>query len=158
MSQSPCPFTDEAAAKEGLVAWFTRCHRVCDDLWAEVESAVDRGDPSEILSTAVQFVNTTRKHLKAEEEVLFPMVGQATGMGAHGPVAVMLMEHQQMKHLLTMVEENARGGSGDLVLDHGDTLLMLTQQHNIKEEQILYPMSEQFLSGQWPEIHRLLEI
>jgi iron-sulfur cluster repair protein YtfE (RIC family) len=32
--------------------------------------------------------------------------------------------------------------------DHGDSLMMLIQQHNMKEEQILYSMMDQFLSAQ----------
>ncbi len=91
-------------------------------------------------------------------EILFPMLGQVTGMGSSGPVGVMLAEHEQMKRLLNLVEEHGQKGNGEQVIDFGDTLLMLTQQHNVKEEQILYPMSEKVLASQWSELHaRLLE-
>jgi len=43
-------------------------------------------------------------------------------------------------------------------LDLGDTLLMLIQQQNQKEEQMLYPMAERALDTDWTEIlERLTE-
>ena len=33
------------------------------------------------------------------------------------------------------------------MLDHGDTLLMIAQQHNVKEENILYPMADDALAS-----------
>ena len=159
MSHERCSGLDEATTLEqGLTAWFTRCHRTCDHLWAQVETAVEKGDEGEIVSTTSQFVAKTQKHLQTEEEILFPMLGQVTGMGSSGPVGVMLAEHEQMKRLLNLVEEHGQKGNGEQVIDFGDTLLMLTQQHNVKEEQILYPMSEKVLASQWSELHaRLLE-
>ena len=49
--------------------------------------------------------------------------------------------------------------SGDLegALDLGDTLLMLIQQHNVKEEGMLYPMAENMLSTEWGEMAAQLE-
>jgi len=44
----------------------------------------------------------------------------------------------------------------DELLDQGDTLLMLIQQHNQKEEHILYPMCENALDAEWTEIHERL--
>jgi iron-sulfur cluster repair protein YtfE (RIC family) len=159
MSENRCQVSDMTnPVEQGLADWFTRNHRSCDDLWAHVETAVDKGIEAEIISATVQFVAETKRHLQIEEELLFPMLGQATGMGSSGPVGVMLAEHEQMKRLLNLMEEMGHKGDGELVLDLGDTLLLLTQQHNMKEEQILYPMSEEALSGQWPELHaRLLK-
>ena len=42
-------------------------------------------------------------------------------------------------------------------MDIGDTLLMLIQQHNIKEEGMLYPMAENVLAGHWTKLASLLE-
>ena len=48
-------------------------------------------------------------------------------------------------------------GDAEQAMDIGDTLLMLTQQHNIKEEGMLYPMAENVLAGNWPNLAKLLE-
>ena len=61
--------------------------------------------------------------------------------------------------LLLLDQMGTTVAAGDLqeLLDEGDTLLLLIQQHNQKEEQMLYPMSEQALSSSWPELHDRLE-
>ena len=38
-----------------------------------------------------------------------------------------------------------------------DTLLIMMQQHNMKEENILYPMCDQHLAGETPELLARLE-
>jgi hemerythrin-like domain-containing protein len=93
-----------------------------------------------------------------EEEVLFPAFEQATGMTDGGPTFVMRSEHDQMRGLLEQMETAADGGDRDELIDLGDTLLMLIQQHNQKEEQMLYPLAEQALGADWAKIReRLIE-
>jgi hemerythrin-like domain-containing protein len=43
-------------------------------------------------------------------------------------------------------------GDAQEALDIGDTLLMLIQQHNVKEEGMLYPMAENMLAQEWAEL------
>ena len=47
------------------------------------------------------------------------------------------------------------GDTAELI-DQGDTLLMLIQQHNSKEEAMLYPLAERSLASQWPELEKQL--
>ena len=70
--------------------------------------------------------------------------------GAHRPVChrVMRGEHEQMRGLLMQMALVAISDVG-AALDQGDTLLMLMQQHNTKEEGMLYPMAEARLTGAW---------
>jgi hemerythrin-like domain-containing protein len=147
-----CGHNPKIEPEEGLAAWFTECHRTCDALWAKVEEAAELDDALELKVSTNSFVSNTRRHLEAEEKVLFPMLGEATGMGQGGPIGVMLHEHRQMFQFLDLMEAAAKNSDIDTLLSCGDTLLMLTQQHNVKEEQILYPMCEQVLQSQWEEI------
>ncbi len=78
--------------------------------------------------------------------MLFPAFEQATGM-TMGPTRVMRMEHEQMRGLLSQMAMAAT--DIDALVEHGDTLLMLTQQHNMKEEGMLYPMAQGHLTGTW---------
>jgi hemerythrin-like domain-containing protein len=68
----------------------------------------------------------------------------------------MRSEHNQMRGLLDQMAEAFARGDHDELLDQGDTLLMLIQQHNQKEEHILYPMCENALDAEWTEIHERL--
>ena len=136
--------------------FFTEDHRACDTLWAAVEGAADGGNAQQMQAAWAAFESATRRHLAMEEEVLFPAFERATGLSA-GPTQVMRMEHDRMRGLLDQMAEAARTGAVDDVLDHGDTLLMLTQQHNQKEEMMLYPMAAQTLGDQWPGLAEKLQ-
>ncbi|HJN77532.1 MAG TPA: hemerythrin domain-containing protein [Myxococcota bacterium] len=136
-----------------LFDYFKRDHERCDALWVAVESAED----ADVASTFEAFSGTMLRHLAMEEEVMFPAFEQATGMVGGGPTAVMRMEHEQMRGLLGGMKEAAAQGDTEAVLNLGDTLLMLIQQHNMKEEQILYPMADRVLSGHWPALAAELE-
>jgi len=59
----------------------------------------------------------------------------------------MRLEHQQIRD--TFDEMNNALASGDLeeFLGQAETLLILMQQHNIKEEQMLYPMCDRALGS-----------
>jgi hemerythrin-like domain-containing protein len=143
------------APTDGLVHFFTADHRHCDELWAAVEAAADKGHEA-ARAAFDDFYATTRMHLDLEEQVLFPAFEQATGM-TEGPTTVMRMEHEQMRALLEQVATAISTGDLEEALDQGDTLLMLTQQHDQKEEAMLYPMAEQALGGQWEELAGRLE-
>lgn len=123
-------------------------HRDCDALWAELEQA-----PAERqLELWRAFDKALRRHFAMEEEVLFPAIENATGMHGPGPTMVMRMEHGQMRALLDQMEGAAASGDMDSVIDQGDTLLMLIQQHNVKEEGMLYPLADQALEPQWEQL------
>lgn len=65
-----------------------------------------------------------------------------------GPSQVMRFEHAQMRDLLARMEQAAARHDGDEFSGLAETLLILMQQHNMKEENILYPMCERTLAGQ----------
>ncbi|MEZ4219517.1 MAG: hemerythrin domain-containing protein [Polyangiaceae bacterium] len=133
----------------GPIEFFTQDHRECDALWAAFEAAVEGGSGEE--AAFARFDRALRRHLRMEEEVLFPALEAATGMQG-GPTFVMRAEHEQMRGVLDAMQDLARQADFEGVLDHGDTLLMLTQQHNMKEEGVLYPLAERALGGSWAEL------
>ena len=139
------------APESGVVAFFTAEHRACDVLWAAVEAAAEAGDAAKTATAWQDFERALRRHFEMEEQVLFPAFERATGMQG-GPTMVMRMEHQQVRGLLDQMASASARGAWDDVVDQGDTLLMLLQQHNVKEEGILYPMAEQVLAPMWSEI------
>lgn len=141
----------------GLAEFFTQDHRVCDARWADVEALLDDADIAAARIAWQDFVAGMQRHLAMEEDVLFPAFEASSGMGSGGPTAIMRMEHQQMRGLLDQVGVAIDSGQTEDALDLGDTLLMLIQQHNLKEEGMLYPMAENMLAGQWAELARQLE-
>lgn len=137
------------AASSDPQTFFTTDHRHCDELWGKVEEAVDAGQLDEAKTLWEQFDKALRRHFAMEEEQLFPALDEAMNMHGVGPTQVMRMEHENMRGVLGQMADAVAQGDLEAMADHGDTLLMLTQQHNVKEEGMLYPMASQSLSAQW---------
>ena len=135
----------------GPEARFTLDHRACDALWGRVEEAADADEGT--AEAFARFDAALRRHLDMEEQVLFPAFEAATGM-IGGPTRVMRFEHDQMRGLLDQMGVAVADQDPGRLLDQGDTLLMLIQQHNVKEEGMLYPMMQMHL--EWaPLVPRL---
>lgn len=152
----PEGYRRSAAAGPGLAEWFTHDHRECDEAWAEVEAAVEAQDGAAAQAAWQAFSRRMHRHLSWEEDVLFPAVEAATGMSGMGPTAIMRSEHEQMRQVMVAGEDALVQGDLEALLDLGDTLMMLVQQHNVKEEGMLYPMAEQQLAATWPELQQRL--
>ena len=62
------------------------------------------------------------------------------------------MEHQQMRNLLARMYEALSNGDGEEILEVGETMMIMMQQHNVKEEGILYHMADQHLASYREEL------
>jgi len=81
-----------------------------------------------------------------EERVMFLEFENKTGM-TQGPTAIMRHEHTQMRGLLEEMRKAIEAKDKDKFFGNSETLMILMQQHNMKEEQMLYPMAQQHLSA-----------
>jgi len=125
-------------------------HRHCDDLFVAAEEAVQRGDWAAAAPACARFRAQMQAHFAAEEDLLFPAFEAIAG--GSGPTRVMRMEHDQMRPLLAQLETACAAHDADAYSGAAETLLILMQQHNMKEENILYPMCDQALG---PEAERV---
>lgn len=131
-------------------------HNACDDLFAAAENAVATKDWARAHAHFDTFAAGMRRHFAREEDILFPAFEARTGMSG-GPTFVMRGEHQQMNHLLTEMRDALERADGTAYLGLSETLLMLMRQHNMKEENILYPMADQTLAGEQAELVARME-
>jgi len=129
-----------------IIDFMTRKHRECDDVFSEAESAVAKSNWTLASQQWHAFADELALHLQAEETILFPQFEQATGM-TNGPTQVMRMEHQQMRALIQDLNAALTAENKKDFLANSETLMVLMQQHNMKEEMMLYPMTEQHLSN-----------
>ena len=120
-------------------------HKACDGEFADVEEAVSREDWGRAAALQQRFSQDLEAHFSVEEESLFPAFESNTGMTG-GPTRMMRMEHMQMRSLLADLDAALSNKDRDEFLGNAETLLMLMQQHNMKEENILYPMCDQALA------------
>ena len=119
-------------------------HRFCDGFYAQAQAAVEQGQWEAAQQAYAKFVELVLQHFCAEEHVLFPAFEEATGM-TQGPTQVMRHEHQQMRALLQAALDGLKARDADEFSGHAETQFMLMQQHNAKEENVLYPMCDQRL-------------
>jgi iron-sulfur cluster repair protein YtfE (RIC family) len=131
-------------------------HRSCDDLFASAEAAAAKKDWDSARTLFDRFQAAMAHHLAKEEEVLFPAFEARTGMSM-GPTQVMRSEHEQMRGLIGDMARAAAEANRDGYLGLSETLNMLMQQHNLKEENMLYPMSDQVLVGERDSLIRAME-
>ena len=126
-------------------------HRHCDDLLSDVEAAVAAGDAAAALAAFAPFRDTTLAHFAAEENLLFPAFERQTGM-TQGPTAVMRGEHERLRALLADIEAALRDQRLDDYEGQIETCLIMLQQHNMKEENVLYPMCDMHLEAERPRL------
>lgn len=126
-------------------------HKRCDDLFAKAEINAGKNKWDEAQAYLKDFAIALEKHFGMEETVLFPEFEKATG-STQGPTSVMRMEHQQMRSIVEMLHDSADRCSTEDFLGYSETLNTMMQQHNMKEESILYQMTDRVLSGRQDEI------
>jgi hemerythrin-like domain-containing protein len=131
-------------------------HKACDDLFASAEAAVADKNWDSARGLFDRFEAAMAHHLAMEEEVLFPAFEARTGM-TMGPTQVMRSEHEQMRDLIASMARAVAESGQDRYLGLSETLNMLMQQHNLKEENVLYPMTDQVLGGERDDLIRSME-
>jgi hemerythrin-like domain-containing protein len=131
-------------------------HRYCDGLFELIAPLAHAGKWQEARHAFEAFDQALACHLAREERVLFPAMERAHG-GPMGPTHMMRVEHQGMRGLLLEMHD---------VLDRCDcneldaaieTLRIMLQQHNMKEEGVLYPLADRLLHGEVGELLQALE-
>jgi len=116
-------------------------HRTCDDLFATAEKSVIDGDFEKAEEQFLLFANETLRHFKREEESLFPTFEELTG-STEGPTRIMKFEHEQVRGLLGKMADAVENKDRDTYLSLAESMMILLQQHNMKEEQMLYAMCD----------------
>lgn len=131
--------------------YLTSDHRRCDDYFAAAEEFAAKRDWVAAIASFELFHSTMAHHFETEEQVLFPAFERETG-NTQGPTQMMRMEHEQMRELFARMAAAVTAKDADEYAGLSETLLIMLQQHNLKEEQVLYPMSEQAFGARSGEV------
>ena len=134
-----------------ISSFLTADHRACDEEFADLENAVASDDWDLSAEKLNKFVTDLLHHFDMEEKVMFPTFEDVTGM-TQGPTMIMRMEHDQMRQLLNALQEDLESKNKNHFFGVSESLMMLMQQHNMKEEQMLYAMADVHLAALVPQI------
>lgn len=134
---------------------FTQEHHRCDRLLAQAERRVAAGDWSAAATAVADLGAAMEHHFALEEGVLFPELAQVFRV-AENPIEIMVAEHAQLRALLKDLHQAAAERAQPDALGVLETLHLLVQQHNYKEEGVLYPMADGALPERGAAIAALL--
>lgn len=125
--------------------FFGQDHDRLDGLWAAAQ-ALQARDVAQARVSFQAFQQGLERHIRWEEALLFPLFEEKTGLREGGPTAVMRHEHGEIRRLLGAIDARLRQGQPaepSLV----QALHAVLTPHNYKEEQVLYPLIDQQLTG-----------
>ena len=121
-------------------------HDRLDELEARAFAARATGDLALAKEVYSAFAFGLRRHIRFEEEILFPEFENRTGFPSHmGPTAVMRDEHREILSCLERIEAGI-GVAGSNVDSPRHALHAVLGNHNLKEENIVYPGTDHALT------------
>lgn len=92
-----------------------------------------------------EFATGLLRHIAWEEEILFPVFGEKTGMRDTGPVAVMQMEHRRIENCIEQIRQKLSANDLKEIDGLTNILLGILTEHNAKEENVLYPWIDRMM-------------
>lgn len=125
--------------------YMTKHHRDCDAAFGRAEKCAAAMNWTGLAREANSVLAELERHIVAEEELLFPAFEERTGMRGGGPAAVMRMEHEQIRGLMARMGAAAGAHDSAQYLKASHALLELLETHNMKEENMMYPMLDRAL-------------
>ncbi len=126
-------------------------HQRCDALFSQVETSVASREWPRAEQSFQLFSSAVDRHIRTEEGILFPTFEKAI-RGSGMPLGMLRVEHQRIRAIVgRLYDALCRSDPVDFML-HTETLALLMQQHNIKEEDMLYPLLDRILGSRTVEI------
>ncbi|MBI4509887.1 MAG: hemerythrin domain-containing protein [Deltaproteobacteria bacterium] len=120
-------------------------HRRLDNLLESTRALVLLGHFSAAVTSYGQFLKGLTRHIRIEEEILFPIFEEHTGHS--GPTQVMHHEHQLIHGALSAIGEAIDSQDPRRFEAEQRGLVHILSAHNMKEEHVLYPMTDESMSS-----------
>lgn len=132
---------------DSATAYMSWDHDRLDAILADTAVMVDDGELERADHTFQEFDEGLRRHIRLEEEILFPTFERCTGI-MHGPTEVMRAEHVDILKALDMLRDAL--DRGDQFRFHEGRRMMsaVMTGHNDKEERVLYPATDRALTAE----------
>ena len=129
-----------------ISAFYEQDHDRLDELFKTFQK-MKRSDFAKAKEAFKEFKFGLQRHIVWEEDVLFPLWEEKTGMSEGGPTSVMRAEHRQIGQQLEAIHGKVADQNPDSDQEE-QALLDLLGSHNMKEERVLYPTIDQLTSAE----------
>lgn len=127
-----------------ISAFYEQDHDRLDELFKTFQK-FKRSDFSKAKEAFKDFKFGLQRHIVWEEDLLFPLWEEKTGMSEGGPTFVMRAEHRRIGQQLEAIHDKVAEQNPDSD-EEEQALLDLLGSHNMKEERVLYPAIDQVTS------------
>ena len=107
------------------------------------QSPIDHGKIKEFLHFTETFAEP---HHQKEEQVLFPALEKKGIPNEGGPIGIMLMEHTAKRDYLVKMREDLQENNNIKLKKNTQAMISLLRDHIYKENNILYPCSQDVLT------------
>jgi hemerythrin-like domain-containing protein len=135
-------------------------HRIIERMLMIVDTLCDQLEKGENIKIehfrkAVDFIKNfaDKCHHAKEEDILFTMLVEKGMRKDAGPIGVMLAEHKMgrdfVKNLNEALDKYEQGDKAakEQIIENASGYTQLLKQHILKEDRILYPMSDRILTS-----------
>jgi regulator of cell morphogenesis and NO signaling len=129
-----------------ITAFYEEDHDRLDELFKTFQR-LKRSDFSKAKEAFKEFKIGLQRHIVWEEDLLFPLWEEKTGMSEGGPTFVMRHEHRQIGQLLESIHDKVVQQNPDSEQEE-QLLLNVLGSHNMKEERVLYPSIDNVVSAE----------
>jgi iron-sulfur cluster repair protein YtfE (RIC family) len=129
---------------ESLTRYLSWDHDRLDGLLGEATKHVEAGRLGEARVIFSAFHDGLERHIRIEEELLFPLFESRTGM-KHGPTAAMRAEHRAIEREIARMAHALEVGDASEYATGLSNVHGILGPHNVKEEQVLYPTTDDLL-------------
>jgi len=126
----------------GVMEYLAWDHDRLDATLQDARERAGSGDWKGAMSRFIEFRHGLLRHIRMEEDVLFPAFEVRSGMAEEGPTAVMRAEHREIKAILLRLPDAIENGALEPFEAEVASLLAVLGDHNTKEEEVLYPMTD----------------
>lgn len=134
-----------------IVNILSRDHSHCDELLLQAELNMEKHRWELGLVMFRKFKQTLVRHLTVEETALFPALAEV--MSASVPsINAMRVEHQKIMQVLRELDSAVGERDMDQFVGRAKALNLILQQHNCREEHMLYSISGQIPAAKKEQI------
>jgi len=129
-----------------------RDHVLIDGILEGAAAAAAAGDFAALERENELSLQRLALHIAMAERLLFPAFEERTGMSGGGPSAQMRAEHELMQGIFLQMRAAAGAKDAAAWQRASQALLEVLSPHNLKEEQMMYPMLDQAMGEDGPNL------
>lgn len=133
-------------SEKTISGFYEQDHDRLDELFKTFQQ-LKRSDFAKAKEAFTDFKFGLQRHIVWEEDLLFPLWEEKTGMSEGGPTFVMRDEHRRIGQQLEAIHGKVAEQNPDSDQEE-QALLDLLGSHNMKEERVLYPAIDQVTSAE----------